>query len=141
MADTFDAVLRDVVHQMGWKQHELAQRLSVSPKTIGRYLSGKVMPPLARRHGMVHALRDIPRPLLTRVTTSLQVSDDFSAELPRPHRDPELARPGLEAAVIEVAEKVDSGPVRVRRALVLFLTRLIEADVDAKTAKELIASR
>jgi hypothetical protein len=47
----------------------------------------------------------------------------------------------INAAVLEVAEKLDAGPIRVRAALAGFIGRLVQADVDARMARGLLAGR
>jgi len=141
LADTFDVVLLDVLRVSGWKQRELAARLQISPKTLGRYLRGASTPPVGKRHGFVHGLRELDAALLRRVSVSLGLSDDFATGLPRPARDPDVLRKALEAAADDVAERLDTGPVRVRRALTVFLAHLVEAGLDASTAHALLAGR
>jgi transcriptional regulator with XRE-family HTH domain len=141
VVDTFDTVLRDVLRVTGWRQLDLAARFGVSSKTIGRYVSGEAVPPMGRRHGIVHALRDLDPALLARVASSLGLSTEFERALPRPAPDPTLARQALDAALQEVAEKLDAGPLRVRAAMAGFLARLVQADVDAPMARAMLAGR
>jgi transcriptional regulator with XRE-family HTH domain len=139
--DSFDRVLHAVRAATGWQLKDLAERFGISTKTIGRYISGQAVPPEARRHGIVHALRDLDPPLLTRVAASLGLSHEFERALPRPAPDAALAKVALDAAAQEVAERLDAGPLRVRAALSGFLSRLAEADLDVRTAQALLAKR
>jgi transcriptional regulator with XRE-family HTH domain len=142
LTDSFDAVIRAIRDAHGWTQIQLAQRLGVSPKTLGRYTLNNELPPPARRHGMVHALADIDPALLARFARALGVVHDFPQGLPRPTTEIDLAaaRTAIEAAVIEAADRVDAGPGRTRLALIMFLERLASAGVDRDTARGLLAA-
>jgi transcriptional regulator with XRE-family HTH domain len=141
LVDSFSNVLRDVRSATKWTQRALAFSLGVSPKTLGRYESGAAMPPVSRRHGIVHALRGINPALLFRVARSLDVADDFVEGLPHPPRvvDAGVVRGVVERAVIEAAERVDAGPGRTRTAIQTFLARLAEAGIDRDEAHRVLA--
>jgi hypothetical protein len=140
LVDTFAAVLVDILSVTRTKQNVLAQQLGVSTKTFGRYLNGQATPPPGRRHGIVHAFRDLPPPLLSRVAASLGVSDDFSHGLPHPKPAPEELGAVIEAALREVMVKLDTGPSRTRAALTNFLGRLAAAHVDPASAQAALAN-
>jgi hypothetical protein len=136
--ETFDSVLRDVLLQTGWRHHHLAAKLGVSTKTVGRYTGGQSVPPVAWRHGIVHALRELEPRLLARVAVSLGVSQGFAGGLPRALRDSGHLRLAVQAALGELAERLDASPVRVRKEAGLFLSRLAEAGLDLATAQTLV---
>jgi hypothetical protein len=138
-ADTFDVVLLDLLRTMQWTQTQLATHWGVSTKTIGRYVSGQAVPPVSRRHGLLAALRDVDRPLLLRLAAPLGLSKD--ALPPRPPADAASSQRILDAAVQEVAEKLDAGPIRVRAALARFVAQLAEGNVDPGTAHALLTRR
>ena len=117
----------------------LAARFGVSTKTIGRYVSGQAVPPVARRHGLVALLHDVDRPLLARVVASLGLPKD--AVPPPPPPDSASAQRILDAAAQEVAERLDAGPIRVRAALARFALHLAEGNVDPGTAHALLTRR
>ena len=141
LVDSFSNVLRHVRSATQWTQRELARRLGISTKTLGRYENDGVMPPAARRHGIVHALRGINPALLARVARSLDVADDFVEGLPQAPRvvDAGVVRGVVERAVLEAAERVDAGPGRTRAALQTFLARLAEAGIDRDAAHRVLA--
>jgi hypothetical protein len=139
LVDTFAEVLTDIQTTMRWKQKVLAVKLGVSAKTIGRYTAGAAIPPPSRRHGIVHALRDLPAPLPTRVSASLGVAADFAEGLSRPPSDPELARPQLAKVVEDVSEGLETSHSRARQTLTLVLTALVGAKLDAATALALLS--
>jgi transcriptional regulator with XRE-family HTH domain len=138
LADTFDAVLFAVLGSTKWTMRDLAARVGVSPKTIGRYVNGRAVPPVARRHGFVAALRDLDRPMLERVATSLGLSLDAIPPRPRTPADAATSQRILDAATLEVAERLDAGPIRVRAALARFVARLAEGNIDPGTAHALL---
>jgi transcriptional regulator with XRE-family HTH domain len=140
LVDSLGDVLLDVSSLKGWKRHELASRLELSTKTLNRYLFEAVMPPASRRHGLLHALSDLPAPLLTRLAAVLGLSPDVVASLPKPSRSLDAARPVIEAVVEDMANRVDAGPKKTRAALAAFVTRLLETDVDLKTALTILGS-
>jgi transcriptional regulator with XRE-family HTH domain len=142
LVDSFSAVLRDVCSSTRWTQRELARRLGISAKTVGRYVNDGMMPPASRRHGIVHALRGINPALLARVARSLDVADDFVQGLPQAPRVPDASavRSVVERAVLEAAERVDAGPGRTRTALQTFLARLAQAGIDRDEAHRALAA-
>jgi transcriptional regulator with XRE-family HTH domain len=139
VGDTFDAALIDLLATTKWTQRQLAARLGVSSKTIGRYVNGQAVPPASRRHGIVAALRDVDPPRLARVAASLGLSKD--AVPPPPPPAPVVAARVVDAASQEVAERLDAGPIRVRIALARFVAQLAEANVDPRTAHALLTRR
>lgn len=141
-ADSFATALHRVYAATEWTQIVLAEHLGISPKTLGRYSRGEAFPPVGRRHGIVHALRDLDPALLLQVVRSLGLGDDFAHGLPRaPASADHAATQRIVAdAVNEVAERVDSGPGRTRLALITFLERLDEAHIDLAAAKTALAA-
>jgi hypothetical protein len=107
---------------------------------MGRYVNEQAVPPKHRRHGIVHAFRDLSPPLVARVAASLGVSADFATGLPHRPVDVELARKVVLEGLNDVMERLDTGPLRTRRALALFLGRLVAAKVDPETAQALLVS-
>jgi transcriptional regulator with XRE-family HTH domain len=138
-ADTFDLVMLDLLRAMGWTQRQLADRFGVSTKTIGRWVSGQAVPPVARRHGLVALLHDVDQPMLLRVVTSLGLPK--AALPPPPSPDSASAQRIVDAATQEVAERLDAGPIRVRAALARFVAHLAEGNVDPAAAQALLARR
>jgi hypothetical protein len=141
-ADSFAAALHRVYAATEWTQIVLAGHLGISPKTLGRYTRGEAFPPVGRRHGIVHALRDLDPALLLQVVRSLGLGDDFAHGLPRaPASADHTATQRIVAdAVNEVAERVDAGPGRTRLALITFLERLDAAHIDLAAAKTALAA-
>jgi transcriptional regulator with XRE-family HTH domain len=134
-------VLLDVLGATQWTNVALAARLGVSTKTVGRYLHGQAVPPAARRHGILAALRDLEPSMLLRVAASLGLAEDALPRRPPPPADLNALQPIVEAAAQEVAERVDSGPIRVRAALAGFIARLAEGNVDMRSAHALLTRR
>jgi transcriptional regulator with XRE-family HTH domain len=60
---TTGQTLRRLRRAQGWTQHELARRLAVTPRTVGRWEQGSVIPPerVARLLRYVVADPTIPR--------------------------------------------------------------------------------
>jgi len=141
LVDTFAAVLRDIMSATGLKQNIIAHMLGVSTKTMGRYFNEQAVPPVHRRHGIVHAFRDLPPPLVARVAASLGVSADFATHLPHRPIDPEHARRVVLEGLNDVMERLDTGPLRTRRALGLFLGRLAAAKIDPAAAQALLETK
>ena len=96
---------------------------------------GRIAAVLAER-GL--ALRDLDRPLLERVATSLGLSLDAIPPRPRTPADAATSQRILDAATLEVAERLDAGPIRVRAALARFVARLAEGNIDPGTAHALL---
>ena len=94
-----------LLKSMGWKNVELAVRLGIGRACSGRYM-GVSSSRRAARHRLFPARP--PTPALARVA-SLGVETRPSC---RSRRDPELARPMIEAALLDMAEKLDAGPIR-----------------------------
>jgi len=139
VVDTIDLALLDLLRTTNWTQLQLAARLGVSTKTIGRYVCGQAVPPVWRRHAIVAALRDVDPPQLARLAAALGLSKDV---LPRPPAaEPAVAARVVDAASQEVAEKLDAGPIRVRAALARFVAQLAEANVEPHTAHALLTRR
>jgi transcriptional regulator with XRE-family HTH domain len=139
IVDTIDLVLLDLLRTAKWTQRQLAERLGLSTKTIGRYVCGQAVPPVSRRHAIVAALRDVDPPQLARIAASLGLSKDVLP--PPPAADPAVAASVVDAASHEVAERLDAGPIRVRAALARFVAQLAEANVDPRTAQALLTRR
>jgi transcriptional regulator with XRE-family HTH domain len=139
VVDTFDLALLGLLATTQWTQRQLAARLGVSSKTIGRYVSGQAVPPVSRRYAIVAELRDVDPPQLARIAASLGLSKDVLP--PPPAADPAVAARVVDVATQEVAEKLDAGPIRVRAALARFVGQLAEANVDPRTAQELLTRR
>jgi transcriptional regulator with XRE-family HTH domain len=137
--DTFRLALLALLGTTRWTQRELAARLGVSSKTIGRYVGGQALPPVPRRHHIVAALRDVDPAMLQRIAASLGLSKDVLP--PRPPADTVASQRILDAATQEVAEKLDAGPVRVRAALARFVGHLAEASIEPRLAYALLTRR
>ena len=140
-ADSFDKVLLSIRRSTGWTLTALADRFGVSTKTITRYTSGRALRRRAARHSIVYSLRDLDPPLLARAVASLGLTHDFPSGAPQPAVDPAQATVAVEAAFAELMDRLDAGHVRGRRAVVAFLARLVDANVDPGTAKALLAAR
>lgn len=139
VVDTLDDALLDLLRTTKWTQRQLAARLGVSTKTIGRYVCGQAVPPVSRRYAIVAALRDVDPPQLARIAASLGLSKDV---LPPPSAAaPDVAARVVDAATQEVADKLDAGPIRVRAALARFVGQLADANVDPRTAQALLTRR
>jgi hypothetical protein len=138
LPEAFDVVLRDVLRATTWTNVALAARLGLSSKTVGRYIHRQAVPPAARRHSILAALRELEPSLLMRLASSLGLAEDALPRRPPPPADLTALQPILEAATLEVAERLDSGPIRVRAALAGFIARLVEGNIDVRSAQALL---
>jgi hypothetical protein len=115
----------------------LARLFKLSRKTLERYANHGELPPASRHLGMVHAVAPyVDAPILAAFATSLELPEaDWPQNLRRATRQ---GHTPLEAdvhlAAIDVGETYGVSPHNARGFAHRLLGRLIELDIDARSA-------
>ncbi len=78
--DRFRLALIRLRSELGWTQETLAQRLSVSPRTLSNWENGYWLPPFRQRIHIVVALRDAPPEQVLEAADGLGVSTNPAVE-------------------------------------------------------------
>lgn len=119
----FGAALSAVRNALGLSQDVFGARLGVSRRTITRWEIHNELPPVGQRKHIATSFPDAPVELRAALVRSLELGDRFVVSFAAPRAAPPA--PGtLDGAFLELCERVDVAPGRVRGPLVAFLRRL-----------------
>jgi hypothetical protein len=129
-------VVAAIIEATGWRRGELARRLGVSVKSLGRYGSGP-MPPAVRARDMVRSLEGIDPALQLRLAQALDVDmssvPGFAAT--KPSLDPTAVKGLVTMAIYAAADDLDLTPAKTRAVVRMFLGRMVELGLDAATVR------
>ena len=121
---------------------EFSELLGISTKTLNRY-HGRELPPPAKRADFLRRLRNLDRPMLAAIATSLSLEPhDIPAPLSAsPQADLEAAKRTVDLALLAAAEAADLSPVVVRKTATTVLRRIVDAGIDARAALAALSVR
>jgi transcriptional regulator with XRE-family HTH domain len=119
----FGKALRAVRAALGLSQDVLGARLGVSRRTLTRWEIHDELPPIGQRKHIATSFPDAPHELRVALVRSLALGDAFVAPLVAPPPAPAAAAVDLDGAFLELCERVDVAPGRLRAGLVSFLRR------------------
>jgi transcriptional regulator with XRE-family HTH domain len=143
----FGDALRAVRAALHLSQSDLGARLGVSRRTLTRWEIHDELPPIGQRKHIATSFPDVPQELRAALVRSLALGDEFvaaPAAAPPAPRPASLPAAALDGAFLELCERVDLAPGRLRLALVEFLRRAeamelslqaIRAGLEPKTTK------
>lgn len=125
----FGLSLRAVRAALGMSQDVFGARLGVSRRTLTRWEIYDELPPVGQRKHIATSFPDAPAELRAALVRSLELGDGFvvsfappPAPSPAPSSSPSPAY-ALDGAFLELCERADVAPGRLRAALVEFLRR------------------
>jgi transcriptional regulator with XRE-family HTH domain len=135
-------VLAAIRHATRLNHTELAARLGISVRTLGRYWIHGEAPPVARRHAMVHALPELDLSLLIRFAAALDLPESVARAARRAGGgDRVQAARTFDAALFRAAELAELPPGRVRKMVEPVLLAMAEHGIDAELGLELLRAR
>ena len=125
---SFGLALQAVRAALGLSQEDFGARLGVSRRTLTRWEIHDELPPVGQRKHLATSFPDAPAELRAALVRSLGLGDAFVASLQAmaPSRAAATAQQpavSLDGALLELCERVDVAPGRLRAALVDFLRR------------------
>jgi DNA-binding XRE family transcriptional regulator len=123
----FGLALQAVRAALGLSQDEFGARLGVTRRTLTRWEIHDQLPPVAQRKHIATSFPDAPPEPRAMLIRSLQLDEAFVASLAAQSAATPMSAPssaaGLDGAFLQLCERVDVAPGRVRGALVEFLRR------------------
>ena len=121
-ATSFGSALSAVRNALGLSQDVFGARLGVSRRTLTRWEIHNELPPVGQRKHIATSFPDAPVELRAALVRSLELGERFVVSFAAPRAAPPA--PGtLDGAFLELCERVDVAPGRLRGALVGFLRR------------------
>jgi transcriptional regulator with XRE-family HTH domain len=118
----FGAALQAVRAALGLSQDVFGARLGVSRRTLTRWEIHDELPPVGQRKHIATSFPNAPPELRAALVRSLGLDDAFVASLAAPRQTPS-APADLDGAFLDLCERVDVAPGRLRVGLVDFLRR------------------
>ena len=122
----FGQALYAVRDALRMSQDAFGARLGVSRRTLTRWEIHDELPPLGQRKHIATSFPDVPAPLRAALVRALQLDDPFVASLtpPAPAAPAALAEAAsVDAAFLDLCERLDLSPARLRLPLVEFVRR------------------
>jgi DNA-binding XRE family transcriptional regulator len=124
----FGLALQAVRAALGLPQDVFGARLGVSRRTLTRWEVHDELPPVGQRKHIATSFPDVAPELRATLVRSLQLDDRFVSSLaaPGPARSPAAPTApaaALDGAFLQLCERVDLAPGRLRGALAEFLRR------------------
>jgi transcriptional regulator with XRE-family HTH domain len=143
---TLGQLLRDARAKLGLEQRELAERMGVSGRTLGRWEQDEGTPSRRQLDTVVRTFAvldgDTWRTIVAGLGMSIEAAlDACPAQRPLPRATDAQARAALDAAVRRCAEDADVSPRRLRAALATLLAEVDRLGLDAAHARELVGKR
>jgi transcriptional regulator with XRE-family HTH domain len=117
---------------------ELAARLRVSSKTIGRWENDGEMPPLAQRKHLASSFSDAPSHLHAALVDALELDPSFAASLAPSSPASSSAASVVDGALLALCERADVSPARMRAVLADFLRRIEQAGLSLASTRALL---
>ena len=131
---SFGQALSAVRKALGLSQDVFGARLGVSRRTLTRWEVHNELPPVGQRKHIATSFPEAPVELRAALVRSLQLGDRFVVSFAAPRATP--AAPGtLDGAFLELCERVDIAPGRLRGALVAFLRRAEASGLSLEEAR------
>jgi transcriptional regulator with XRE-family HTH domain len=131
----FGVALRAVRAALGLSQDVLGARLGVSRRTLTRWECHDELPPVGQRKHIATSFQDAPYELRAALVRSLALGDGFVASFVAPRPAPPPAGADLDGAFLELCERVDVAPGRLRAGLVEFLRRAEASGLSLQTTR------
>src|SRR5579859_3938939 len=124
---TFGSALRAIRAALGLSQDLFGARLGVSRRTLTRWEIYSELPPVGQRKHLATSFPDAPAELRAALVRSLELPDGFVVSSGTTLAAPPTARPtqpdaaALDGSFLELCERVEIAPGRLRAGLVDFL--------------------
>ncbi len=137
---SFGLALQAVRAALGLSQEDFGARLGVSRRTLTRWEVHDELPPVGQRKHIATSFPDAPAELRAALIRSLELGEPFVASLTA--AGPSGAAPvatqapvSLDGALLELCERVDVAPGRLRVALADFLRRAEAAGLSLQATR------
>jgi transcriptional regulator with XRE-family HTH domain len=133
---TFGSALRAVRAALGLSQDAFGARLGVSRRTLTRWEIYAELPPIGQRKHIATSFPDAPVELRAALVGSLELPGGFvvSFGAPPPATLPPPDAVALGGAFLELCERVEVAPGRMRAGLLDFLRRAEASGFSLQTA-------
>lgn len=131
----FGAAIRRVRDALGLSQDTFGARLGVSRRTLTRWECHDELPPVGQRKHIATSFPDAPADLVEALVRSLELGDKFVVSLSSSRPAPPTVAAVVDGAFLELCERVDVAPGRLRGGLVEFLRRVEAAAVPLDVAR------
>ena len=129
-SEDFGLALRRVREALHLPQDAFGARLGVSRRTLTRWEAHGELPPIGQRKHLATSVPDVPSELRAALVRSLGLDDSFVAAVAAPRPD---------GAFLELSERLDVPPARLRPALVEFLRRVEAMGLSLPATRDGIA--
>jgi transcriptional regulator with XRE-family HTH domain len=115
--------LRAVRDALGLSQDAFGARIGVSRRTLTRWEIHDELPPIGQRKHIATSFPDAPAELRERLVRSLELGDAFVVSIAHPPLSPGQVAAAVDGAFLELCERLDVAPGRLRGVLADFLRR------------------
>jgi transcriptional regulator with XRE-family HTH domain len=145
---SFGRALSAVRAALGLSQDDFGARLGVSRRTLSRWEIHDELPPVGQRKHIATSFPEAPAELRAALVRSLQLDDRFVATLAAavstqtpPLATAPLPAGALDGALLELCERVEVAPGRLRVALVAYLRRAEATGVSLQALRASLEPR